>query len=224
MELDEKEIKQLIKFAKYLEVYGINEVELEYYFNDSEGIDFNSTNGWYSQDTVEFVDSYDSINKTIESILERIDIFQYTKSGIGGSISCIFNVDTRTLSFKGVEDIISIDNHSREYNLAELENNEMTEWFEEMKTNGIVSGEVTFEGGGDSGYVAGYIDTNDGGNLPLPTFVETWIINDIDFNWYDNEGGQGRYEFYFNDEYIEADLGQNMEDSDIFVIPQIFKF
>jgi hypothetical protein len=224
MELTEQEIKILIKFAKYLNVFDTEIAEITYVIEAYSGIQFKNFDGWQSSETGEFIESYSQIDKLIEKIINDIDVYNYFSDDNDGYVIATLNTNDKTLSFSAGEYATKTNNEEREYNLEELENEDMNEWFAEMQQNGIVSGVVTYNGGGDEGYIEGHIDTSDGGNSRLPAFVETWILGDLDYNWYDNEGGQGEYEFFFTDKYITGKLGTNYQDDSEVKIPIIIKF
>jgi hypothetical protein len=71
--------------------------------------------------------------------------------------------------------------------------------------------EVRFDGGGDSGYINSLFENT---KIPVPANIEDYCYNllEQDFGgWEINEGSQGNFVFYMNDEIVELNFSENTE-------------
>jgi hypothetical protein len=71
--------------------------------------------------------------------------------------------------------------------------------------------EVRFDGGGDSGYINSLFENT---KIPVPAGIEDYCYNllEQDFGgWEINEGSQGNFVFYMNDEIVELNFSENTE-------------
>jgi hypothetical protein len=93
------------------------------------------------------------------------------------------------------------------------------EWKDQLETNGITIPEngilsISYSGGGDDGSLDGNFEEN---GRDYPAGMEDFCYNELSSNyggWENNEGGQGRFEFNFNDGTIFLYHTQNIEEHD----------
>ena len=92
--------------------------------------------------------------------------------------------------------------------------NEVLRIFELIGENG--EGEVGFQGGGDSGSLDGDMSIN-GSSEDMPKLIEDMLyhwLEETDVDWYNNEGGQGSWEFNSGDKTIFFDFNYNTEEEE----------
>jgi hypothetical protein len=91
--------------------------------------------------------------------------------------------------------------------------NEVLRIFEQIGENG--EGQASFQGGGDSGSLDGYIYIN-GSSEDMSKLIEDMLyhwLEETDVDWYNNEGGQGSFIFNPSDSQIYLNLEQNYEEN-----------
>jgi len=229
MTLTEEQLKTLNFFAKYLKLKKANVVKKNVYIDwDGHPEEDFVEQDWYITDTNKKVESIEDIDNLIYEILnnndEIIDLF----SENGGYLDVYFYADERVVQFVG--EVNTIDSRVVDSGIDEIEeSSKLWEWFQEMRNDGYEKAEVLYQGGGDSGYVESNMEvvrlgSSDTKSLPTPEFVATYIESDTEYNWWDNEGGQGRYNFDFVDETIEKEQEENYDSTEEIKIPFEIKF
>lgn len=82
----------------------------------------------------------------------------------------------------------------------------------EVPSSGILT--VTYQGGGDSGYIESSFDeTSDA----IPASIENWMYSQLESHfggWEINEGSDGRFIFNFNNSIVELEHTYNTEENE----------
>ena len=223
MELTVDEKKTLKMFAKLVLAHKYKIVK-QNYFIDSDGrvnYDYSNNGEWFGDNGKGTVDSLKSVDNIIKKFFDETDLDFFDT---GGYIDVIFDVENKMIRFTAelnTTETRDVDNESTE--MSELDG-EIKTWCEEMKTRGIKNGIVSFEGGGDNGYVNEQIELDSETNEQIPRFVADWIERNLSYDWYNNEGGQGTYTFNFEDEIIYSDCQQNYDSTETFKMSEIINF
>jgi hypothetical protein len=99
--------------------------------------------------------------------------------------------------------------------------NEVLRLFEQIGENG--EGEISFQGGGDDGSIDEDIIIN-GSSETAPKLIQDMVydwLTRTGIDWYNNEGGQGRFLFIPKDGEIILEIGQNIEED--VIVPMDFE-
>ena len=147
--------------------------------------------------------------------VELVNIFNLYKN-IHPSIKLIVSNDFNGLTkkFPMISDI-----------MKDIDNENIKEWLSEME-GAYKSGNIHYEGSGDSGYLEEDIVYNDNTRSDYPNQLENWIYSELNQygGWEINEGSQGDFHFNFDTKKIHLSHGENYEDEQNYEIPLKFKF
>lgn len=220
--LTTEEKKYLERVGRYIQSMGKKYVELDIEANDYDSKSEISDIDW---DDVTHFDWQGSIDIPSGFITILQKIFNYIDQS--GRYSFPNHVDANHNQFS-----VGIDATKRELTVTqdysyygeggegEIEFEEpelMEEWKEQLEINGVQIPEdgvlsVYYSGGGDDGALDGDFSEN---NRPVPADMEDFCYNELSSNyggWENNEGGQGRFEFNFNDGTIFLYHTENLEE------------
>ena len=220
-QVTEEQLKSLKLFSVYLQSYGAETAYKEYFIENCE-IDWEDE-GFQSPETRITIETYDRINDVLNEIIETNELIENSTTDCDnrGQLTITIDCINRILSASSSEwqlstteesgDSKTLEEISEEYD--EETYNEVLRLFEQIGENG--EGEVEFQGGGDSGSLNDYMDIN-GSSEQVSTLLENMLYNWLENNgvdWYNNEGGQGRFIFNPNDGEIILEISVNFEDS-----------
>ena len=208
LNLSPEQLKTLKLFSYYCGSHGARTAFGYVYLSEYGTVDF-IDNYWYSDSNTR-IDTYDKISDLIEYIIsgtEMLDYYDYEGNG-----TLIFEIDVNERKLK-------IDGYHKEYST----NDSSYEWSEK---NGDFEGVldevfsdlggdtaiVTFEGGGDSGFINDNMEVIGVGDRPVPKTLEDWCYGQIPSGWEINEGSQGRFIVNSMKKIIELEYGENVED------------
>lgn len=227
MEITNEEKSLLNLFSKIIRVNKFSTVSATFNLDyDNKVDDWSIPDEWYSYDGNGSVESVDKVNEAIISIINRLSLDTIYHDN-GGDITVYFNaaVNEKYITFDGVSNTTETNSISNgDFKFSELEG-KMKTWFEGMKNrNEFIQGVVEYDGGGDSGWVHNTIELDGERNEPLPQFVADWITNNLNYNWYDNEGGQGKFIFNFDQDIIESECEKNYDEQVEVRIPYTINF
>jgi len=222
--LTTEEKKYLERVGRYIQSMGEKYVELDIEANDYDNQSEISDIDWDNVTHFDWQGRLD-IPSGLITILQKI--FNYIDQSGRYSFPDIDGVNYNRFS-------IEIDVTSRELTIkqyysyyaeggeGELEIGDselISEFRGQLESDGITIPEdgvlsVYYSGGGDDGSLDGMFSEN---NESLPRNMEDFCYNELSSNyggWENNEGGQGRFEFNFNDGTIFLYHTENFEEQE----------
>jgi len=225
-QLSEKDKRTLEVFSMYLQSYAskVGKYNIEI---STDGDVYWDYQYWDGDGTTMSIDSYDAIDELIKEIFNEnedtmLDRFSpYDR----GSIVAIVNTNNRTLSFKADVYVMEVNHFETEYSFDDIDNENIKEWLSEME-GAYTSGNIHYEGSGDSGYLEEDIVYNDNTRSNYPNQLENWIYNKLNQygGWENNDGSQGDFHFNFDSKKIYLKHGENWENEETYEIPLSFEF
>ncbi len=222
--LTPEEKKYLERVARYIQSMGEKNVSIDIEANDYDSKTEISDIEW---DGITHFDSYRTAMEIPSGLIEILKkIFNYIdQSGdysfpddIDGVNYHQFSVDINTTNRElTVTQQFSYYGEGGEGELEFDEPELMEEWKDQLEINGIQIPEdgilsTYYSGGGDEGALDGDFSEN---NKTIPGTMEDFCYKELSENyggWGNNEGGQGRFEFNFNDGTIFLYHTENLEE------------
>jgi hypothetical protein len=128
------------------------------------------------------------------------------------SIAVKYTVKTQSISIEDRETILNTRDYGNE---KEITDKEMIEEITKWKSEGIKVIKVDFSGGGDSGYIEERGFGNGDVEVEMPASFNDLFYNMLEANyggWEINEGSQGYFEVYTDDNLVQLSIGINEED------------
>ena len=128
------------------------------------------------------------------------------------NIGVKYTVKNQTLSIEDREQIMNTRDYGDE---KEITDKEMIEEITKWKSEGIKVIKVDFNGGGDSGYIEERGWGDDDIEVEMPASFNDLFYNMLEANyrgWEINEGSQGYFEVYTDDNLVQLSIGINEED------------
>jgi hypothetical protein len=226
MKLEEKEKKILNTFSMYLQSYGskVGKIRIEV---QTDGDIYWDYMYWQGDGTRMPIESYESINDLIKKIFDEYEdtMLENFSSDDRGQVVAIINCNDRTLTFKADVIVMDTSYSGSEYTFDDISNENIKEWLSEME-GAYTSGNIHYEGSGDSGYIEEDIVFNDNTRSDYPNQLESWMYNELNQygGWEINEGSQGDFHFNFDKKTISLSHGENYEDEQTYEIPISFEF
>ena len=212
MELNEADLKTLKLFSYYVQSYGVKECDLyvDYY---SCGIDYLPTN-WESLPDRTQIEGYDKINELMERICDSIELENYfDECERYGRVEFNFDAKERKMIANAFEQVYGDNDMGTEFTKEDIDE-EVLEFMDKLKQDGFKSGKVTFDGGGDSGYIESKIVLNDGNDEDIPSGVEDFLYAELQNfygGWEINEGSHGSFNFEFEENTIWLEFYEHTE-------------
>lgn len=221
--LNSEEKKYLNRTCNYLASLGMTEgvvnIEMESDEDDLEyeDIDWKSIQRFENNYRAEIPEGLLAILKKVmrrsldEEVFEIPDIDSMSYQSIDIEIDCTRKELTvsHNYSYYGRDDSSSIEYDSEE------DKERFDKWMEEdmqdveVPSNGILT--LSYNGGGDSGYIEGSFDETSEG---VPASIEDWCYSELEKSfggWEINEGSDGKFTFKFNDSIVILDHTYNTE-------------
>lgn len=211
--LTAEEKKYIGRVGRYVQSMGKKYVSIfidaNDYDNQSEiaDIDWDSITDFEYDKNLEIPSGFIVILQKIFNYIDQSGKYQYPDD-VGGVNQNEFSIELDTTKKE-----LTIKHHYSYYSEGgegelEFEEPELMEEFREqlesdgieIPDNGVLS--VYYSGGGDDGALDGMFSEN---NDSVPSSMEDFCYNQLSSNyggWENNEGGQGRFEFNFNDNTI----------------------
>jgi len=226
MKLEEKEKKILNTFSMYLQSYGskVGKIRIEV---QTDGDIYWDYMYWQGDGTRMPIESYESIDDLIKKIFDEYEdtMLENFSSDDRGQVVAIINCNDRTLTFKADVYVMDTSYSRSEYTFDDISNENIKEWLSEME-GAYTSGNIHYEGSGDSGYIEEDIVFNDNTRSDYPNQLESWMYNELNQygGWEINEGSQGDFHFNFDKKTISLSHGENYEDEQTYEIPISFEF
>lgn len=226
MKLTDKDKKVLSTFSLYLQSFGskVGRYRIDVSSDNEVYWDYSY---WTGDSTRISIESYDAIDELLKRIFHEnedvmLENFDYEDRG---GIYAILNTTDKTLSFTADVVVNSTSYHTTDYTFNEITNENIKEWLSEME-GAYVSGTISYEGSGDSGYIESDIIFNDNTRSDYPGQLEDWMYRELEQygGWEINEGSQGEFHFNFDEKTIRLSHGENYEEEETHGIPIIYKF
>ena len=223
--LTPEEKKYLNRTCNYLASYGMTdgnigfELESDAYDLSESDIDWKYVTHFENNYRVELPEGLVPILKKImnhvilEGKYESPDIDSINYQRVDIDIDC----KTKDITVSNMYSFYDRgDTHNIEYDSDE-EKERFDRWMEEdlkdveVPSHGILT--VTYNGGGDSGYIESSFDeTSDA----IPGSIEDWMYSQLESHfggWEINEGSDGRFIFDFNNSIIQLEHTYNTEEN-----------
>ena len=211
--LSDNDLKTLKLFTYYIKSHGESEVRLSL-FIDSECYIDEFFHSWYG-DKGNTVDSYDTVNELMSNILNQIDPCQYFESeDSNGEIRLVIDCDLKLLEVRLYENVRTTNESTSIRHISEDSGDYIFTFFKEMNELGFLSGEVTFDGSGDEGYIDGIIYFNTGESKKISDGIEDYLYEFLGKyypGWEINEGSTGNFYFEFTNDTIILNFGDHVE-------------
>jgi len=216
-----EQLKSLKLFSVYLQSYGAETATKEYYIEGCS-VDWEDET-FQSPQTSISIETYDKINEVLNEIVETNELIENatTDCDLRGQLTISIDCNARTLEAYSMQweyssndsiDSKTLEEISEEF--SEETYNEVVKLFEKIGENG--EGEIRFQGGGDNGEIEDNIEIN-GSSESVPKLiydmVYEWLMK-TGIDWYNNEGGQGSWEFNSGDKTIFFDFNYNTEEEE----------
>lgn len=213
--------KYLDRINRYVQSMGEKDVVLEIEAQDYDSkteisdIDWDDITHFDWQGRLDIPSGFIEILQKIFNYIDQSG--QYSFPDMEGVNWNVFSVEINTV--KRELTVKHQFSHYAETSEGEIEFEEpelMEQWKDQLETNGVQIPEdgvlsVYYSGGGDDGSLDGMFSEN---NDSLPRNMEDFCYNELSSNyggWENNEGGQGRFEFNFNDGTIFLYHTENYE-------------
>ena len=221
IELTEKEIKTLKLFSYYVQSQGCKEAECDLYFYDN-GYDIDNyylTNNWGCKKQGGKFEIYESIEELLTKIIEELEISDLLDEDEPGSGTLEISIDAveRKMEFRVFETVRINNEMGTSIEVTKEDYPEVEEFFKMLEDRGITQGEVTFDGGGDSGEISSYMSISGGRDEQIPAKVEDFLYNFLgNFygGWEINEGSHGDFTFYIKTREVVLNFNEHSEDNE----------
>lgn len=226
IKLSKEDNRILEVFSMYLQSYGtkvgkcriVVETDNETYWGHSD---------WDGDSTRVTIDSYQAIDELLNKIFNEYknNFLEYFGYEDRGGVTFIVNCNNKTMSFKADVYVHNTNYFNEEYSFDDISNEEIKDWLSEMSQS-FTSGNIHYEGSGDSGYIEEDIRFNDNSRSGYPNQLEDWMYRELNQfgGWEINEGSQGDFHFNFDKGIISLRHGENYEDEEIHEIPLVINF
>jgi hypothetical protein len=223
-----EQLKTLKLFALYCQSYGASTARKEY-FVENCSVDWEEE-GFTSSETNLTIETYERIDEVLNELIEDNELIENSTSDCDyrGQLTIEIDCENRILSAYAMEWQYSTDDSSESKTLEEISEeydedtyNEVLRLFEQIGENG--EGEISFQGGGDDGSIDEDIIIN-GSSETAPKLIQDMVydwLTRTGIDWYNNEGGQGRFLFIPKDGEIILEIGQNIEED--VIVPMDFE-
>ena len=224
-ELTKEQKKILQIFSMYIQSYGVKSAFKELDVMSGYEIDYWGDD-WFSEESSLTIPGYDAINNFFDEFTTylRDELLEPFTDEENGSISVIINAKEKEITFKAYIRRMNVEYESIEEDFED--GNEDVQAYLNELSKSHKFGEVTYEGGGDSGYVNGTITLDGKKSEDLPSSVEDYIYGILSNfgGWEINEGSQGKVEFDFLEKKVVVNHGMNYEETFAENLPLRFEF
>jgi hypothetical protein len=213
--ISKPENKQLFKLLHFwLKSEGGEYISAEFYVNFGGDVDSSwfhpYVHGTFEPKVPEKLTNF--FERLYEVVVNNESIWDNIDWDNNHNIYVRYTVKNQSFS---IEDRESITN-TRDYgNEKEITDEEMIEEITKWKSEGIRTIKVDFDGGGDSGYINERGLGNGDIEVEMPASFSDFLYDMLESNyggWEINEGSQGYFEIYTNDNLVQLSIGINEED------------
>ena len=208
LNLSPEQLKTLKLFSYYCGSHGARTAFGYVYLSEYGNVDF-IDNYWYSDSNTR-IDTYDKISDLIEYIISGTEMLDYYDYEGNGTLIFEIDVNERKLKIDGYHKEYSTNDSSYDWSEKDGDfDGVLDEVFSDLGGDTAI---VTFEGGGDSGFINDNMEVIGVGDRPVPKTLEDWCYGQIPSGWEINEGSQGRFIVNSMKKIIELEYGENVED------------
>ena len=216
----EQQLKSLNLFAYYVQSQGCNEATCDlYFYEDGNQLETHDLNYWNCVGGGRF-ESYESIQEVLEDVVNSIQISDYLEGDeydARGSLELSIDSKERKLDIRLIETVRRNNEMGTSIEVTKENYPEVEEFFKMLEDRGITQGEVTFDGGGDSGEISSYMSISGGRDEQIPAKVEDFLYNFLgNFygGWEINEGSHGDFTFYIKTREVVLNFNEHSEDNE----------
>jgi hypothetical protein len=196
--LNDKQKKELLVFLKYIKSYGSDTAytNLHYYGGSVDYYDNEIRSG-----LGKIIKTYPSIVKVVGELIDQIDLddVEFESENDSNRVEIEFFSSEKKIMITVYETVYDTEPASTSGSILELENDDLND----LKEKGVTLVEITYSGGGDSGYIDDEMSV-DGNSIKVPAGIENVCYNILEEygGWENNEGSQGKITFDFvSDDY-----------------------
>lgn len=214
IKLNEEQQKTLTLFAYYCRGFGGDEVSRNYYYQS--GYEEWVEDRWtvrYGSD----IESYDAIDELINTLIVDNDLEELADDDNYMTLEFEIDCIERILSINASEQVTNQEYSIDTINISDNPNDkELVDFFEDMKSKNFNTGEINFEGSGDSGAVEDHIElfgiSNSTEDINEDVERLCYYMLEQYPGWEINEGSQGHFDFDFIEGTVQLTYGQNIQD------------
>ncbi len=197
--LDDEQKKELLVFLRYIKSYGSDTAytNLYYYGGSVDYYDNQIRSG-----TGKIIKSYPSIDKVVGELIDQINLddVEFESENDSNHVEIEFFSSEKKIVITVYETVYDTEPASTSGSISELENDDLND----LKEKGVMLVEVSYNGGGDSGFIDENMEVDSKETVKVSAGIENICYNILqEFGgWEINEGSQGRITFDFqSDEY-----------------------
>ena len=210
--LSEGALKSLKVFSYHVKSHGCNEASTIvnlYPYGETWPMKY-----WLCKDGTN-IEGYDFIDNLVEYLIKNSDYEDMLEDSESNSeIKFVIDCDEKNLDVYLSEQVrTSNELNGPSFYIDEIVNKSLTSFFNDIRDNGIDNGRVTFDGGGDSGYIEPNLETNKA-HYKVPNDVIDFLYEELEnfyAGWEINEGSHGYFIFDFDDRKIHLTFYEHAE-------------
>lgn len=231
MEITQEDRRLLKYFFPYIKSYGDNKAHLNLsIYEDGEIYD----NGFYVGETGKIINLPNEFKQFIDKIknsYEFIEIFDNVDEFNYGEIDIYLDTKENKIYFKGKYSYYDTDCYDITRSIYDTfadsdEQSMLEKFFEKLEKEGHKFGEISFDGGGDNGYIQDelILDGDIHDNAPDKVLDICYDMLQSSFGgWEKNEGSQGNFILDIKNKQITLNICLNVEEMgevDYFRLPK----
>jgi len=192
--LNDEQKKELSVFLRYIKSYGSDTAytKIYYYGGMVDYYDNQIRSG-----TGKIIKTYPSIDKVVSELIDQIDFNLYDIESENGSnhVEIEFFSSEKKIMITVYETVTDTEPASTSGSILELENDDLND----LKEKGVTLVEITYNGGGDSGFIDEDMEVDSKETVKVSAGIENVCYNILqEFGgWEINEGSQGKITFDF---------------------------
>lgn len=216
IKLTEQQLKTLKLFSYYIQSHGTNEARCDFYISSECDIDFGWGLNWFGENRVQ-IEGYDTIDELIKYIISYIDpCMEFESTEHSGNLTFEIDCKDKFIEARASENVIGSNELGTSRDIDEESPQDLIEFYKTMKENNIKNGTVTFDGGGDSGWVDDSLNT-DSGSMKVPSGVLDELYSMLENfygGWEINEGSHGDFYFDFEENILDLNFNEHTESTE----------
>ena len=192
--LNHEQKKELLVFLKYIKSYGSDTAysNLHYYGGSVDYYDNEIRSG-----LGKIIKTYPSIVKVVGELIDQIDLddVEFESENDSNHVEIEFFSSEKKIMITVYETVYDTEPASTSGSISELENDDLND----LKEKGVTLVEITYNGGGDSGFIDEDMEVDSKETVKVSAGIENVCYNILqEFGgWEINEGSQGKITFDF---------------------------
>jgi len=192
--LNDEQKKELSVFLRYIKSYGSDTAytNIYYYGGMVDYYDNQIRSG-----TGKIIKTYPSIDKVVSELIDQINLddVEFESENDSNHVEIEFFSSEKKIVITVYETVYDTEPASASGSISELENDDLND----LKEKGITLVEITYNGGGDSGYIDEDMGVDSKETVKVSAGIENVCYNILqEFGgWEINEGSQGKITFDF---------------------------